>query len=70
MLVFVLLSLEWKKFLLSLEFFDVEGRVIFILLLGSGFRLIPCRMLEYTGDIFGEYLLDFGVRSLRTGVGS
>ena len=56
--------------MLSLVFFDVEGRVILILLFGSGFRLIPCLMLEYTGDILGEYLFDLGVRSLRTAIGS
>lgn len=26
----------------------------------------PLRILEYTGDIFGEYFDDFGVNSLRT----
>jgi len=66
----VLLSLEWKKFLLSLEFFDVDGRVIFILLFTSGFSVMPCLMLEYTGEIFGEYLDDLGVRSFRPTVGS
>jgi hypothetical protein len=51
------------------EFLDVEGRFIFILLfillLDSGFIVNPERILEYTGEIFGEYFDDFGVNYFR-----
>lgn len=37
--------------------------MIFILVEGSCFRVIPALMLEKTGDILGEYFDDLGVRS-------
>lgn len=56
----------WKNGLGPLtEFFDVDGRFSFNFELKSAFIVMPERMLEYTGDIFGEYFDDFGVRSFR-----
>ena len=48
-----------------MAFLEVDGRLTFILL-GSCFIDMPWRMLEYTGDILGEYLDDLGVSYLRT----
>jgi len=45
----------------------VEGLVNLILLVESCFMVTPpFLILEYTGDILGEYLDDLGVKSLRT----
>lgn len=45
----------------------MEGRVSLILLVESCFIVTPpFLILEYTGDILGEYFEDFGVKSFLT----